>query len=605
MIGLLLVCLALAGTPGESSDPAAWHRLVGLLQYLEGDYAKAVQTHDAEELAEQRGLADEALATVATLGEPAAVYRPAMESLRARIDQGKDAKGVTDDCGTLVRKILDEQRLQRAPPIAPDLKQAAALWTANCALCHGAMGDAQTPVAAGLTPRPFDFHDAERMGPLTPYRAFNAIRFGVTGTAMAPFPQLVESERWALAFYVFTFRQPACDQPPAEASLELLASSTDAQLVSRFGAAEVACLRRRFSASKDSPFAIARSGVSTAQALYAAGKHEQARAAIVDAYLNGIEPIEPMLKARSPALVKSLEAAFTRTRLAADQGQRFEEESGALVALLLQSERSGLRPGDFWSVFFAALLILLREGFEALVVVGALLAVLKKMNATAQSRVVYLAVVAALGSGLLALLFAQRLLAGANREWMETIVAFFAVGMLLYAALWLNQRSVVSGFMTELRGQMQSALGTGSTLGLFTVAYTAVARESFETALFIESLAGDSPKGALWGAAAGLGALSVLVVVIRRVGFVMPMKTLFNASTALLLATAVMVLGKGLHGLQEVGVLGLAPVPFVEFDALGIFPDAISLVPQLLLGTAAFWWWRRSLIPPPRKAAPA
>ena len=85
-----------------------------------------------------------------------------------------------------------------------------------------------------------------------------------------------------------------------------------------------------------------------------------------------------------------------------------------------------------------------------------------------------------------------------------------------------------------------------------------------------------------------------MVGVIRRVGFVMPMKTLFSASTGLLLATAVMVLGKGLHGLQEVGVLTARPIPFFELDALGIFADAITLGPQLLLGVAAFWWWRRS-----------
>ena len=92
----------------------------------------------------------------------------------------------------------------------------------------------------------------------------------------------------------------------------------------------------------------------------------------------------------------------------------------------------------------------------------------------------------------------------------------------------------------------------------------------------------------------------VLVVVIRKVGFVMPMKTLFSASTALLLATAVMVLGKGLHGLQEVGVLGLRPFKFIELDALGIFPDAITLGAQLVLGVAAVWWWRKSTAVTPR-----
>ena len=181
---------------------------------------------------------------------------------------------------------------------------------------------------------------------------------------------------------------------------------------------------------------------------------------------------------------------------------------------------------------------------------------------------------------------------------METIVSFFAVGMLLYAALWLNARATMSHFMTDLRNQMKTAIGAGSSVGLFTVAFTAVGRESFETALFIQGLAGDSAEGALWGAGAGLLAVSVMVVVIRKVGFVLPMKTLFSASTALLLATAVMVLGKGLHGLQEVGVLGLNPIPFFELTVLGIYADAVTLVPQLVLACGAFWWWRRSVAVP-------
>jgi high-affinity iron transporter len=600
---VLLSLVLLSAPAGEPKDAQAWHRLVSLLQYLEGDYAKAVSTQDADELAEQRGLADEATSAIAALGEPAAGYRAEMVSVKQRIAAAKDPGGVTSDCGKLAWRILEEQQLQRAPKSAPDLAQAKTLWASNCAVCHGVNGDAQTPVAATLTPKPFNFHDPERMAALTPYRAFNTVAFGVKGTAMVPFTQLSEADRWSLAFYVFTFRHPECDHAPPAVSLEQLASSNDTDLGLKLGVAEVPCLRHRFTAMPVAMFDVARKGLTAARALEKEGKKAEARSAVVDAYLAGIEPIEPTLRARNPALVKRLEQGFTRARIAADTGQRFSEEADALFVLFDEGERDAT-PSDFWTVFFAALLILLREGFEALVVVGALLAVLKKMQAGAQARVVYLAVVAALISGMLALVFAQRLLAGANREWMETLVAFFAVAMLLYAALWMNQRSNMSAFMTELRGQMQTAIGAGSSLGLFTVAYTAVARESFETALFIEGLAGDSPRGALWGAAAGLAGLCVMVMVIRRVGFVMPMKTLFSASTALLLATAVMVLGKGLHGLQEVGVLGLRPVPFVELDALGIFPDAITLGPQLVLAVAAFWWWRRSTARP-RKPAPA
>ncbi len=589
-----------AGTTAPPADDTAWHRLVGLLQYLHGDYAGAIALKDADELTEQRGLIAEAALAVDALGDRAAPYRPAIDSIRARIDQGLDPDGVSAECQVLALKILEEQKLQRAPKVTPDLKHGAGVWAANCALCHGANGDAKTPIAPTLTPRPVNFHDAERMALLTPYRAFNTTTFGVKGTAMVPFTQLSEDDRWALAFFAFTFRQPPCDHSPPAATLQELAQSTDDELAAKYTQAEVACLRRRPPEQKVAGglFGGAREGIFNAQRLYAAGDAAGARTAIVDAYLLGIEPIEPMLRARDSQAIKRIEGSFTRTRVAADTRGAFVEESNALLKVLDQIENKGMGKSGFWSVFLAALLILLREGFEALVVVGALLAVLKKLNAKAQARIVYAAVAAALALGILALLFAQKALAGANREWMETIVSFFAVAMLLYAALWLNARSTMSSFMTDLRSQMTNAIGAGSSLGLFTVAFTAVARESFETALFIEGLAGDSADGALWGAGAGLIAVAVMVGVIKKVGFVLPMKTLFSASTALLLATAVMVLGKGIHGLQEVGVLELTPVPFFEVQVLGIFADAGTLIPQLILACLAFWWWRRSTAVP-------
>ena len=58
----------------------------------------------------------------------------------------------------------------------------------------------------------------------------------------------------------------------------------------------------------------------------------------------------------------------------------------------------------------------------------------------------------------------------------------------------------------------------------------------------------------------------------------------------LLVATAVMLLGKGIHGLQELGVLPLAPIPFVQFEALGLFADAWPLIPQVALAFAPFLW---------------
>src|SRR5208282_6228743 len=129
-------------------------------------------------------------------------------------------------------------------------------------------------------------------------------------------------------------------------------------------------------------------------------------------------------------------------------------------------------------------------------------------------------------------------------------------------------KSNLRRYMGELKGRMQGALGRSSGFGLFTISFTALFRESFETAVFLEGLSIDSPRGALLGAAAGLAVMAALVLLIRRVGYVLPMKPLFSISTWVLYGTAVALLGQGLHAFQETGFLPLVPVRGPRLDML-------------------------------------
>lgn len=333
---------------------------------------------------------------------------------------------------------------------------------------------------------------------------------------------------------------------------------------------------------------IARTGTEDALRLgVEGGDLVAAKQALLDAYLLGIEPVEATLRARDATLVDQLERTFlaARAELGRDPAA-FREHSRNLISLIDLARNKSGGTADFITVFWLSFFILLRESFEALVVVAALIAVLKKMGQTQHVRVVHAGWISALLVGGVAFVFLRHLLIGANLEVMEGVVALVAVALLVYAALWLNARANIRVFMGELRQKMQGALGRGSLLGLFTVAFSAVLRESVETVIFLQGLAMDSISGVAWGVAAGALVLAALLLVIRRAGFVLPMKTLFTASTVLLLVTAVVLLGKGLHALQEVGWIPLAPLPFFTLEPLGIFPDAYSLLPQLLLAIA-------------------
>lgn len=581
--------LWLALSAGSIDEGGRWHRVVGLLEYVEGDFDGAIASGNAAELLEQEGFLDEVVKQLEAAGPDGARWLPAARQLRMGAEARAPDTGAR--CGALARDIVSGQGLSRAPRHPPDLRAGARLYAASCAGCHGATGHGDGPAGVGLEPPPASFVSGPRLPTLTPYKAFNTTSFGIPGTAMPSYAaSLTDDERWALSFYLFTLSQPACSGSAPAASWEVLSASTNGHLGERFGPEAVPCLRRNLPTPSLASLDEASRGLDRAAQLHRQGDRSGARQAVVDAYLTGLEPVEPRLRARDAALVARLEAAFTRTRLAAEGEGDFEGEVRATLGLLERARGTGA--SSFWSVFVAAFLILLREGFEAVVVVGALLAVLKKLKAPSLVRVVHAAWVSALLFGVLAFLFGQALFAGANREWLESVVALGAVGLLVYAAIWLSGRAGMSRFMTELRTKMGAAVSRGSVASLFAISFTSVGRESLETALFLEGLATDSRDAVLAGGAAGLVALLGLVLVVRAVGFRLPMKTLFSWSTVLLLATAVILLGKGLHGLQELGVLPLQPIRFFTVEWLGVFPDAVSLIPQLVLALLAVGWRR-------------
>jgi len=592
-VTLLLLSPALGGARAEPSDAGAatWQRAVGLLQYLSSDYPAAVASGNASELAEQRGLVEEAERTLGELGPAGAPFRERLRAVAARVAQGTDAEGVARDCRTLVDALARAGGLRRSPRIAPDLVQGAHLYQQGCAVCHGKDGSGQTPTAMGLEPRPADLRSAERMDPYTPYRAFNVLALGVEGTAMPAYPTLSEDERWALSFYLMTLRQPACTHQPPRAELQLLANATDAELARQFGPTEVPCLRRVLSAAdEDQALAATLAGINRASRLGAASDFPGARQALLDTYLMAFEPVEPALRARHPALVQRFEDGMLRARVYAERRDpRLKSELRSLGSLLEDAARSRHGAPQTATVFWLALLVVVREGFEVVIVIAALLAVLQK------ARLVHAGWASALVAGALCFLFGRQLLAGVNREVMEGVAGLLASAMLVYAALWLNAKSNLRRYMGELRGRMQGALGRSSGFGLFAISFTALFRESFETAVFLEGLSIDSPRGALLGAGAGLLVMAALVLLIRRVGYVLPMKPLFTLSTWVLYGTAVVLLGQGLHAFQETGYLPLLPVRGPRLDLLGLFPDALTLAPQLamLLVPLALWWWRR------------
>lgn len=245
--------------------------------------------------------------------------------------------------------------------------------------------------------------------------------------------------------------------------------------------------------------------------------------------------------------------------------------------------------GGFWGLLVQSFLILVREGFEAMLVVTALLAYLRKVGAAAQQRVVYHGVGwAVLASALTAwLLGAVFAVSGAGREALEGITMLLAAAVLFYVSYWLFARREAARWQAYIRGHIDRALSRGSLFTLGFAAFLAVYREGAETVLFYQALAGQADgryAPLLAGFAAGAVALAVVYLLLRDASRRLPLGLFFGVTAALLYYLAVSFAGHGVLELQEAGWVGITPlagIPRVQW--LGLFPTAEGVAAQALL----------------------
>jgi high-affinity iron transporter len=270
---------------------------------------------------------------------------------------------------------------------------------------------------------------------------------------------------------------------------------------------------------------------------------------------------------------------------------------GEAGALYEHSERDGFIPAMLKSS-----LILLREGVEAMLIVGALAAYMRRAGAADRIWILHSGVGIAIPLSLLTgwALTGVLQAAGASRPVIEGCTMLLAAGVMFYVGFWLFSRREAQRWQAWIAGQVDSALSQGSALALGAAACLAVYREGAETVLFYHALFVGSPdqSGAI---AAGIGIaialLGVLYVALDYFSIRLPYKPFFTGTAILVYGLGVVFLGQGLIELQASGSLPTTPLdnwPHVAW--LGISPTIQGMLAQglcLLLPVIA-WLPRRS-----------
>jgi high-affinity iron transporter len=247
--------------------------------------------------------------------------------------------------------------------------------------------------------------------------------------------------------------------------------------------------------------------------------------------------------------------------------------------------------------FLKALTILLREGVEAMLVVGALAAYLRRAGAADRVWVIYAGVAAAIPLSLLTGWAVNDFLqsTGAPLAVVEGVTMLAACAVLFYVSCWMFAKREARRWEEWIARQMDAALSKGSLLALSGAACLAVYREGAETVLFYQALALQSPGQEVF-LYAGLGVAALLLVVffflMRHAALRLPFRFFFGVTSAVLYGLAVVFLGQAIVELQAAGWIASIYIPgFPHINWLGIAPTAQSLGAQMTLLLLPLAWW--------------
>ena len=205
----------------------------------------------------------------------------------------------------------------------------------------------------------------------------------------------------------------------------------------------------------------------------------------------------------------------------------------------------------------SAALVTLREGLEAALIVGIILAYLRRTGNRASFRQVWAGVAAALvvSAGLGGVLFfTVGELGGRTEQLFEGITMLTAVAVLTWMIFWMRRQSL--HLRGELEAKVGSAVAAGSALGLALVAFISVVREGWETALFLFAVGEtSSPTSTAVGGTLGLVVAVAIGVAFYRGSRRIDLRRFFRGTGLLLIVFAAGLAAHGTHELQEAGVL--------------------------------------------------
>ncbi len=272
--------------------------------------------------------------------------------------------------------------------------------------------------------------------------------------------------------------------------------------------------------------------------------------------------------------------------------ESFDKLSETLVAVAadLDNWEATSSWSAFWVNFVASISIMLKEGFEAILIVAAIIAYLRKKNMEHHLKSVYLGCILGVFASILMAILLNALAGGQGdkQELIEGLTMIFATAVLFYTSNWMVSKADEHQWEGYIKSQVSESSEKGSVFGLASTAFLAVFREGAEIVLFYQALViganGSTAISAIWW---GLGIGCVLLVgvylLIKFISIKMKLKPFFMATSILMFIMCVAFVGSGIDEFIEGDFISATQIPgFPTFSILGIYPTVETLLAQLL-----------------------
>jgi high-affinity iron transporter len=459
----------------------------------------------------------------------------------------------------------------------------------NCISCHGATGVGDGPFARSLSRLPGEIGSLAFQASRSDLELGQVVVQGIPGTAMPASRSLAPDQVRNVVAYLRTM---PLETVPANGTV---ADASNAEAVAQ-----------RVLSLVEQSLTAARGG-----------RQSEAGDRAFDAYI-AFEPMETRARSRSPGLVANMERHFADLRGAVRSGDiRSAERARDIIETTMPSIVQLTRPpGSGIEAFWQSFLIIFREGLEAILVIGAVVAFLLKTGHRERLKSIWIGVGAALVASAITAVVLKTLLSAmpATREVIEGVTMLIAVAVLFSVSYWLISKVEAAKWQQFIREKVTMALDQGGGRALAFVAFLAVYREGAETALFYQALFNEGTRVLLpitLGMLAGAVILAVIFTMFYRFGVRIPLRQLFGATSVLLYYMAFVFMGKGMRELQEGNVLSITIIPgFPHVDLLGLYPTVETLLAQLvlvvlfLIALVKTFWPKRSVSLPTMAADP-